>query len=134
MSDFRYPSRALNNTTDSVSAVQSGTWTVTVASSGMNSRLVYTNNYSSVNLTTSAYLQVVASTTNTINRLYISDTSGSFIILAVGAAGSEVDRLYIGPGGNDNPFELNIPIGSRISIKALDTNATQGRIVITALG
>ena len=103
------------------------------AEGGRSSVLLYTNNYASVNVTTSAYVQVVASTTGDINRLYIADTSGSAIILAVGGAGSEVDKLYIGPGGNEAPYELNIPSGSRIAIKALDVNATSGRIILTAL-
>ena len=103
------------------------------AGGGRSSVLLYTNNYASVNLTTSAYVQVTASTTGDINRLYIADTSGSAIILATGAAGSEVDRLYIGPGGNEAPYELNIPSGTRVAIKALDVNATSGRIIITAL-
>lgn len=103
------------------------------AGGGRSTVLLYTNNYASVNVTTSAYVQVVASTTGDINRLYIADTSGSAIILAVGGAGSEVDKLYIGPGGNEAPYELNIPSGSRIAIKALDVNATSGRIIITAL-
>lgn len=103
------------------------------AGGGRSTVLLYTNNYASVNVTTSAYVQVVASTTGDINRLYIADTSGSAIILAVGGAGSEVDKLYIGPGGNEAPYELNIPSGSRIAIKALDVNATSGRIILTAL-
>lgn len=103
------------------------------AGNGRSTVLLYTNNYASVNVTTSAYVQVVASTTGDINRLYIADTSGSAIILAVGGAGSEVDKLYIGPGGNEAPYELNIPSGSRIAIKALDVNATSGRIILTAL-
>jgi hypothetical protein len=103
------------------------------AGGGRSTVLLYTNNYASVNVTTSAYVQVVASTTGDINRLYIADTSGSAIILAVGGAGSEVDKLYIGPGGNEAPYELNITSGSRIAIKALDVNATSGRIIITAL-
>lgn len=101
--------------------------------SGRSQVLLYTNNYASVNVTTSAYVQVTASTTGVINRLYIADTSGSSLILATGGAGAEVDQLYIGPGGNDAPYELAIPASTRISIKALDTNATSGRFILTAL-
>lgn len=103
------------------------------APTGRSKVLLYRNDYGTVNLTTSAYVQVTASTTGAINRLYIADTSGSAIILATGGAGSEVDQLYIGPGGSDAPYELNIPTGTRVAIKALDVNATSGQIIITAL-
>jgi len=103
------------------------------ASSGRSRVLLARNNYVSTNVTTSAYTQITASTTGAINRLYIADTSGSAIILATGAAGSEVDQLYIGPGGSDAPYELTIPTSTRISIKALDVNATSGQFILTAL-
>lgn len=103
------------------------------ASGGRISRLLYRNDYSSVNVTTSAYVQVTASVTGNPCRWYIADTSGSAIILATGAAGAEIDRLYIGPGGNDAPYELVVASGTRVAIKALDVNATSGQIIITAL-
>lgn len=104
-----------------------------VSYSGRSKVLLYRNDYSSVNVTTGSYVQVTASTASAINLLYIADTSGSAMILAVGGAGSEADQLYIGPGGNEAPYELNIPAGSRISIKALDVSATSGQMILTAL-
>lgn len=103
------------------------------AQSGRSKVLLATINYVSTNVTTSAYTEITASTSGAINRLYIADTSGSALILAVGGAGSEVDQLYIGPGGSDAPYELNIPSASRVSLKALDANATSGRLILTAL-
>jgi hypothetical protein len=103
------------------------------AESGRSKVLLYRNDYGTVNVTTSAYVEVTASTSGAINRLYIADTSGSAMILATGGAGSEVDQLYIGPGGNEAPFELAIPTATRVSIKALDVSATSGQMIITAL-
>lgn len=103
------------------------------AEGGRSKVLLATISYSSTNVTTSAYTQITASTSGAINRLYIADTSGSALIIAVGGAGSENDQLYVGPGGSDAPYELNIPSGSRLSIKALDANATSGRLILTAL-
>lgn len=100
---------------------------------GRSSALLYRNDYSSVNVTTAAYVQVIASTTSAINRLCDFDSSGSAIIIATGAAASEVDQLYIPPGGAPYCYELAIPISTRIAIKALDTNATLGQIILTAL-
>lgn len=103
------------------------------AEGGRSKVLLATINYVSTNVTTSAYTEITASTTGAINRLYIADTSGSALIIAVGSAGSENDQLYVGPGGSDAPYELNVPSGSRLSIKALDTSATSGRLILTAL-
>lgn len=87
------------------------------------------NDYSSTPVTTSAYVQLIASTSATSTKLEIFDSSGEVLILAVGAAASEVDQLYIFPGGN-GPVELNIPSGSRISVKAKTTTASAGLLVI----
>ena len=92
-----------------------------------------TYDYTGGSVTTSAYQTVVGSTANKCTQLYIADTSGSAMILAVGGVGSEVDQLYIGPGGSDSPYELAVASGSRVSIKALDVTASVGRMIITAL-
>lgn len=92
-----------------------------------------TNDYSSVNVTTGAYVQLIASTSAEINRFHIFDSSGSALIIATGAAASEVDQFYIPPGGIDGAFDFNIASGTRVSIKALDTSATTGRLLLTAL-
>lgn len=81
-------------------------------------------------VTTAAYTQLVASLTTTTTRIYVQDTSGSFMILAFGAALSEVDQLYFGPGFADF-VDINIPSGTRVSLKALDVNATTGRVVFS---
>jgi hypothetical protein len=86
--------------------------------------------------TTSTYTQLVASTTTAITKLYIFDSSESAMIIATGAAASEVDQIYVPPGGSSAGFELAIPASTRISLKALDVAPTGGQgaiIVITGL-
>lgn len=90
-----------------------------------------TNNYSSVNVTTSAWTQLVASTSQSIKKLEIFDSSGQTLQIGVGAAGSEVSQIYIIPGGN-GVISIGIPQGSRISIKAVSANATAGNLYINA--
>lgn len=114
-------------------AVSANTPRIVQAGRPLTTTTVLTNDYTGVNVTTAAYVQLVASTANAINLLHIFDSSGSFIIIATGAAASEVDRLYIPPGGSGVPFQLNIPAGTRISLKALDVSATTGRFLLTAL-
>ena len=89
-------------------------------------------NYATGIVTTSAYTQILASASAT-SSLYISDTSGSAIILATGAAGSEVDQLYIPPGGFESFVNLAIAASTRLSIKALDVNASSGQLIINGL-
>jgi hypothetical protein len=92
----------------------------------------YRNDYSSANVTTAAYTQVLASTAAAIKRLQIFDSSGQTMKLATGAGGAEVDILYIPPGGIDIDYE--IPAGTRLALKAISANATSGEIDINLLG
>lgn len=81
--------------------------------------------YTSTPVTSAAYVQIVASTSNAINLIELFDSSGQAIYLAVGAAASEVNQIIIIPGGNGQ-VPLFIPAGSRISYKAVSTSATAG--------
>lgn len=87
------------------------------------------NDYTSTNVTTSAYVQLVASTASAINAIEIFDSSGQTLVLATGGAGSEVDQLYIFPGGNGRiPF--TIAASTRVSIKAVSGTASVGENTI----
>lgn len=87
------------------------------------------NDYSSVNVTTGAYVQLISSTAGNINEIEIFDSSGQTLVLALGGSGSEVDQIYIFPGGNGR-VPLRIPIATRVSIKAVSATASAGEIVI----
>lgn len=87
------------------------------------------NNYSTTNVTTSAYVQLVASTSNATNTLEVFDSSGQALYLAVGASGSEVNQFIIFPGGNGK-VGLAIPSGSRVSVKAISATASAGSLYL----
>lgn len=87
------------------------------------------NDYTSVPVTSGAYVQLIASTTSTANMIEIFDSSGQTIYLAVGGAGSEVIQMIITPGGNGQ-VPLAIPSGSRVAVKAFSTSATVGVLVL----
>lgn len=111
---------------------QSGTWSIDIASNYNRAKVgLYTYDHT-VAVTTSAYTQVVSSTAAAIKRLHIFDSSGSALYVAIGAAASEVDQFFIPPGGIDQ-IDFYIPSGSRISIKAVDTATSSGKLLITAL-
>lgn len=89
------------------------------------------HDYSSGNVTTAAYTEVSAATSGEITELEIFDSSGEVMILATGAAASEVDLLYIMPGGNGR-IPVRIAAGTRLSIKAKTATASSGQLVINA--
>lgn len=106
---------------------------VTVTTKQWGKIELITNDHSSTAITTSAYVQLVASTSADINRFHIFDSSGEGLIMATGAAASEVDQFYIPPGGLDSPLDFYVASGTRLSVKALTGNTSAGDLIITAL-
>lgn len=90
--------------------------------------------YTSTPVTTSAYTQVVASVGSTaVTEVEIFDSSGETLVLATGAAASEVDQNYIFPGGNGR-IPLAIAANARVSVKAVSATASVGEIDINFYG
>lgn len=87
------------------------------------------NDYTSTSVTTSAYVQLVASLSSACSEIEIFDSSGQTLVLATGAASSEVDQMIIFPGGNGR-VPLAIAASTRVSIKALSATANTGEIDI----
>lgn len=83
-------------------------------------------------VSTSAYTQILASTASASTAIQIFDSSGQGMILAVGAAASEVDTFYVEPGG---PGFVTLSIGSgvRLSLKAKTATASVGFFMATTL-
>lgn len=111
-------------------AVGASTIRMTEGGRPLSGAIVASNDDSSNNITTSAYLQLIASTANAINSMCISDSSGHIIIVATGAAASEIDRIYL-PAGGSGCFNFNVPSATRITLKAIDADATSGYFVLT---
>lgn len=111
----------------------SGNLNVVVTSTAAASRTsvnLARNVYSTTNVTTAAYVQLIASTSDTTNQLFVFDSSGQTLVLATGAAASEVDKYYIVPGGN-GLINLTIASGTRVSVKAVSATANSGELSIT---
>jgi len=107
---------------------------IPVKQSGYTSSALITHDHDSGNVTNAAYVEIDASLAAAVKRLHIFDSSGEGLILATGAASSEVDLLYIPPGGFSCPVDIDIAATTRLSIKALSTTTTVGTLIITALG
>lgn len=89
--------------------------------------------YSSTNITTGAWVELIASTAATINSLTIFSSCGETLELGTGAAASETRKLLVPPGGLDGPVGLAIASGTRISLKGVSGNCTSGQISLTGL-
>ena len=87
------------------------------------------NAYATTNITTSAYVQLVAATTAACNMVEVYNLSGSNLYLATGGSGSEVIQVIIPPGGN-GLIPLAIAASTRVSAKAADVNATSGSLAV----
>ena len=107
--------------------------TVSVSLQTLNSNNLLRNSYAITSVTTSAYTQLIASVTSTVKEIEIFDSSGESLVLALGAAGSEVNKIYVFPGGNGR-IPIQIAIGQRLSIKAISANATSGELLINFYG
>lgn len=87
------------------------------------------NVYSSTNVTTAAWVELVASTSRHIALMEIFDSSGQTLQIGFGSAGNEVAKFLVIPGGN-GPVSVNIPASTRIAIKAVSATASVGEIDI----
>lgn len=123
-----------------VPASQSGTWTVQPGNTANTTPWLVTqagktavdkvrNDYTSTSVTTSVYVQLVASLAAACTEIEIFDSSGQTLVLATGAASSESDKVYVIPGGNGR-IPLAIAASTRVSIKAVSATASAGEIVI----
>lgn len=92
--------------------------------------------YSTTNVSTSAYTTLIASTAISVTQLLVTDTSTQLVKLAIGAAGSEVDLCQLPVSSTVTiSFESinQIPVGSRLSIRAISANATTGFLGFTLI-
>lgn len=119
---------ALNVGRVPVLADQNGAWSVK-AEGKSRANAPVRNDYTSVNVTTGTYVTLVASMSQACTELEIFDSSGQTLVLATGAAASEVDQIFVFPGGNGR-VPLLIGAGTRVSIKAVSATASVGEICI----
>jgi hypothetical protein len=83
--------------------------------------------YSSTNVTTSAYVTLVSSTPISSNQFIVCDNSGHILKIASGIIGSEVDLFTVALNACiDIQLGASIPVGTRLSIRAIDASATSG--------
>jgi len=92
--------------------------------------------YSLTNVDDTNWTQVLASTgASETNGITLFDGGGFAMELGIGAAASEARMLLIPPGGFNGVIPIQIPAGSRLSVRALGaTLVNAGEIDINLLG
>lgn len=89
-----------------------------------------THSFSGTNVTSGAWVELIASTTKASYALEIFNGQGNPIELGFGASGSETAKIYIFAGGVDRQ-EYFIPLATRLSMRAISTSATTGNLYIS---
>lgn len=100
--------------------------------------LINVRSYATTNATTSAYSTLVASVPVSVGQLMICDTSTKVLKIATGESGSEVDLIAFTAGDSFGGFRCivvstYIAKGTRLSIRAIDGNATTGYNLLSYL-
>jgi hypothetical protein len=92
--------------------------------------------YSVTNVTTGAWVQLIADTgAKATKGITLFDGGGYAMELGIGAAASEARTLLIPPGGFNGVIHLGIPANSRLSIRAIGAATVDaGEIDINLLG
>lgn len=91
-----------------------------------------TYDYSSGSVTTGAWTQLTASTAADIELACITDQSGQIMELGSGSAASET-RIFLIARGFSGCIPLNIPAGTRLSLRAVSATASSGDFVISGM-
>jgi hypothetical protein len=90
--------------------------------------------YTVTNVTSVAFVQLVASTVKGIAGLTVLNLGAAPIQLALGASGSEVVQMIVpaqsGSTAGPTFYPLSAGYGSRISVEALGTNNTTGSLEV----
>lgn len=85
-------------------------------------------------ITAAAYTEVlsVANNTSGVRRMSIVNTSDQDLIVALGAASSEIDTMYIGKHSYSE--DIFVSESMRISVKAALATTTTGELALTFWG
>lgn len=82
------------------------------------------NNYGTTPVDDTTWVQLVASTAEDCVALTLFDGGGFPMVLGIGAVMSETNFLYIPPGGFNGVLPIEIPAGTRLSLKCLQASTT----------
>ncbi len=90
----------------------------------------FDNDFTSVPVDTTTWLQLSASLGLTIRELEIFDSSGQVMEFGYGPAGSEKRLFLVMPGGNMGRIQCILGKGTRLVYRAVSAAAIVGRVDI----
>lgn len=82
------------------------------------------------NITTGAWKEILASLGVPCTSLEIYNSTGQPLKLATGGAGSEVTTYTVVPNGTTEVLGIGFASGTRLSAKAIGSNATTGYLIL----
>lgn len=87
------------------------------------------------NIATNAWTELTSSLSAPVSAVEIFNSTGRVLKLAIGAAASEQELdYYILPGTVSPIIPVSIAKSSRLSLKAMDSLADSGEVVINCFG
>lgn len=86
--------------------------------------------FATTNVTTAAYVTLIAATAKDNIAISFQETSGQSFILAIGPAGSEVDTMII-PSTAYAIWPFHVAKGTRLSLKSYNATASTGEFTTT---
>lgn len=89
-------------------------------------------NTATTSITAGAYVQLVASLSAAADSVSVYNGSSTPVLLAVGAAAAEVDKILIFPG--ESALPLAIAQGARLSLKSVSGTISTGIVGINFIG
>lgn len=81
------------------------------------------------NITTSAYVEVAANVSTEVIMASIYNGTSSPLSVALGAAGAEIDTVYVPPSSFFN-YPFHFSSATRIAVKSLSGTASSGDLII----
>jgi len=94
----------------------------------------YEIDFSDIDGSGGSLYEVTAATSDDVKQILLYDTTGISISLYTGGSGSETLKTLVGPG-NDMVLPIQIPSGTRLSIRATGSSApSAGKFYILLIG
>lgn len=84
-------------------------------------------------VTAAAYTEIEDALTHAVSHIQVYNGSAQVLILAIGAAASEVDQLYL-PIGLSGMIPISLAKGARLAVKSTVATANSGRLAINLFG
>ncbi len=91
------------------------------------------NAFATTAVTTGAWVELDASLNNQSEILEIFNSSTSILEFSTGASGAEASHIipmYVLPSGGNGRIRMNLGKNTRLTVRAVDANASAGELIL----